>query len=277
MAARYRNENIVRLLLEQGANPDAKCHGGHTTLHRLALLPGVPISETLIDLLLKDRPPLDVPNDEQETPLMIACQHGEPLLAMKLIRHGANIRAIDQHGWTPLHWAAAAGDGGAPIIPQLIANGAELEAKTESLKKTPLHIAARAEYDSSDTIEQLLLAGADKDAGAGYYPFETPLLEAVQGHNKACVASLLKFGANIEANDFETGRRPLHIAAKHGQLEIVKMLLNHGANPTAKTTKFVGSKPSGMSMKYDVSSTQKEAIRTLLKKAEMTWKQSVKK
>ena len=314
LAARYRNENVVRLLLEKGANPGAKDskHGG-TTLHWLcAPLPEageVPISETLVDLLLRIRPPLDVPDDEGRTPLMTACKAGEQLLATKLIHHGANVRAVNVYGRTPLYYAAY--HGRAQMIPLLIVNGAELEARSIPLDNTPLHVAAMGQSDSPNTVKQLLLAGADKEA-ISKSSQSTPLLLAIIHHNKACVASLLKSGANIEATN-AGGLRPLHIAAQHGQLEIVEALLDHGAdvealinqsgqrplhvatekgqleivkafldqgaNPTRRTFGglLVGDKPLGIKMSDDVSYAQRNAITLLLKEAEKAWKRSGKK
>lgn len=277
LAARYRNENVVRLLLEKGANPGAKDFEGRTTLHWLSTpLPEaseVTISETLVDLLLKDRPPLDVPDSEGRTPLMHACRAGEQLLATKLIHHGANVRAVRPNGITSLHNAAYYGR--AEMIPLLIANGAELEAAEDDFNYTPLHSAANGPSDSADTVEQLLLAGADKEARTK--PLLTPLLLAVLWHNKACVASLLKSGANIETKDLD-GWRPLHLAARDGQLEIVKVLLDQGANPTSRTSGMVvGDKPSGVRKRNDVSYAQRNTIRALLKEAEKAWKRSGKK
>lgn len=280
LAARYKNENIVKLLLEKGANPGVKDFELRTTLHWLpSPLPEageVPISETLIDLLLKNRPPLDVSDIDGVTPLMEACRAGEKLLATKLINHGANVREVSFQKFTPLHYAAFWGR--AQMIPLLIASGAMLEAKASTLAYTPLHQAAMGHSDSSDTVEQLLLAGAYKEARTRD-SFRTPLLIAITSHSKACVASLLKSGADIEASDYGE-LRPLHVAAQQGQLEIVKALLDHGANPTIRTRGsllVMGDKPSGMKTSDDVSRGMRSAIRSLLKDAEKTWKQSGKK
>lgn len=316
LVARCRNENIVRLLLEKGVNLGAIDLEGSTTLHLLSSpfrhAAVVLISETLIDLLLRDCPPLDVPDEIGFTPLMCACQAGEQLLATKLIHHGANVRAVTLkestpfRGSTPLHFAALYGR--AQIIPLLIANGAKLEARTFGTDFTPLHNAASGEADSSDTVEQLLHAGADKEART--WDRRTPLLIAIMCKKKACVASLLKSGADIEASagawrplHFATrsgqleivktlldhgakieekspmdGQRPLHLAACYGYLEIIKALLDHGANPTARTSGLIlGEKPSGMTTAGDVSSTQRNTLRALLKEAEKAWKRSGKK
>ncbi len=206
-AARHRHENMVRMLLEHGADLRARSNDGLTALHRLALFPTKPISETLIDLILQHRPPLDASTKFGQTPLMIACQTGESLLAKKLILHGADVRAVDRWGQTPLHYAAS--NGKAEMIPLLV--------------------------------------------------------------------SLLDSGVDFNASDWN-GETSLHKATRKGHLGIVKTLLDHGANPTIKSKSyFLDDKASTVSMMPNVSSTQKKAIRSLLKEAEKVWKQSNKK
>ena len=404
LAARFKNENILRLLLEQGANPGARCCKGQTTLHWLTMTRSTQITETLIDPLLRNRPPFEAADGNGRTPLMAACTSGDLLLAMRLIRHGANVRATDRQHATALHLAADTGNH--QIVLMLLDYGAELEAKTWE-GRTPLHIAAIGPSDSSDIVGQLIRAGADKEA-TDRERF-TPLHLAIKQRNKACVTYLLGSGANIEATskmgwtplhfaaqknwlvkaildhganaevridkigytplhiaaskghletvkllldhganaevrtdnagctplyvaaseghlktvkllldhgantevrinyagytplyiaaskghletvkllldhgiDIETpdfeGLRPLHTAAKYGRLEIIKALLDHGANPNAKTTKFVGTKPSGIGFHQSVSDKQKHPLLKLLKEAEKTWKKSGRK
>ena len=225
LAARYKHENIVKVLLEQGAHPSARCNKGQTTLHWLASPSDTPITETLIDLLMRDRPPFGVADNEGTTPLMIACQYGRLLLATRLIHHGADVRAIGKGGQTALHYAAL--DGNTQMISLLVANGAKLEAKTYTDSATPLHYAAGRSSDSSDTIGQLLRARANKEATTAYG--NTPLHLAIKRDNKACITFLLESGANIEAPNGD-GSRPLHVAADKGQVETVKALLDRGAN-----------------------------------------------
>lgn len=230
LAARYRHENIVRLLLGQGANPRARCDKGRTTLHWLDSVLEEPVSETLIDLLLGDRPPFEVPDGRGVTPLMVACRIGELLLATRLIRHGADLRATNSEGNTALHYAAVFGK--AHMISLLIHYGAEIEAKN-SQGRTPLHDAICNPFDSFDTVDQLLQAGANKEATTKDQ-WVRPLHLAILNHNEACVSCLLQSGANIESVS-GYGWRPLHIAAQHDQLKIVEVLLDHGANIEATT------------------------------------------
>ena len=276
VAAYYRQEKIARMLLEHGADVRTRSNEGLTAVHHLALFPTKPISETLIDLILEYRPPLDASTKFGRTPLMIACQTGESLLAKKLINHGADVRAVDLEGQTPLHYAAIKGK--AEMIPLLVSSGAKIDAKTieSHRKQTPLHIASSASKDPSDTVKELLLAGADKEARESARNF-TPLLEAAWHCNEACMARLLDSGVDVNASD-SFGETSLHYAARNGHLGIVNTLLDHGANPTIKSkSTFLDDKASNVSMSSNVSSTQKRAIRSLLKEAEKVWKQSKKR
>jgi ankyrin repeat protein len=58
----------------------------------------------------------------------------------------------------------------------------------------------------------------------------SPLHQAVTKGDKAKVETLLRQGAKIDARD-SRGRTPLFIAAENGDVETVKELLDHGANP----------------------------------------------
>ena len=278
LAAGFKHENILRLLLERGAHPRARCCKGKTTLHWLTTNSSAHITETLIDLLLRNRPPFEVADSNGTTPLMAACTSGDLLLAERLIRHGADLHATNSSGSTALHYAAY--NGRAPMISMLLDYGAELEVK-DCRGFTPLHKAASGPFDSSETVGQLIRAGANKEATCVYRQMYEdslfrPLHLAIQKSNKACVTYLLESGANIEAPT-EKKWRPLHYAARDGQSEAVKLLLDHGANPTARTSKLMGKKPSGVGFWYNVSNERRQAIRKLLKEAEKKWKESGRK
>ena len=233
LAARYRHERMVKALLELGADPGDKCERGNTALHWLAVSTGIPLSGSLIDLLLENRSPLYASNEKGMTPLHVACEAGELLLATKLIGRGANVHACDLKKWTPLHFAAH--NGKAQLIPLLVASGAELEARTTKAetcsKWTALHLAAWSQADAFDTVEQLLRAGADKEAKTVKLKC-TPLHLAALRSNEGCVASLLNAAANVKAKD-KKRKTSLYYATNEGKLEIVNVLLDHGADPDA--------------------------------------------
>ena len=70
----------------------------------------------------------------------------------------------------------------------------------------------------------LLLAGIEDGAPAAF----ALLYAAVRDHDRA-VAALLEHG--VDSNEEHDGHTPLHMAASHGSLQTVGLLLKHGANP----------------------------------------------
>jgi ankyrin repeat protein len=100
---------------------------------------------------------------------------------------------------------------------------------------TPLMYAAL--YGNADSVQLLLEAGADpnirNDAGA------TALLWAVDDRDKTRLLLQAGADANARSND---GRTPLLSATSRvGSAEVVKLLLDHGANPSATAHSYRGS------------------------------------
>lgn len=92
---------------------------------------------------------------------------------------------------------------------------------------TPLMYAAL--YDDLDSVRQLLQAGADSnlhnEAGATALMWATDSLEIVR--------ELVEHGADVNAKSGDS-RTPLLIASgRYGAAPVVKLLLDHGANPSA--------------------------------------------
>lgn len=248
-AAFFRNEPLVKLLLELGAHPRAKTIDGNTPLHFIShpKASQTPLTESLIDVLLQHRPPLEEANQEGSTPLMWAARRQELLLATKLISRGASVQRTTAKESTALHWAARYAKG-PEVIALLIREGALVDAKDFD-GWTPLHCAASNSADSVEAVKCLLQAGADKEATTSV-DF-TPLHVAAREGHAACVELLLISGANIEAKMrisganieamMNTGSTPLLLAAVNGRTTCVKLLLNSGANIEATT--FGGCKP----------------------------------
>ena len=55
------------------------------------------------------------------TPLIVACQHQNHLLAQRLVEYKAKIDHIDDHGYSPIYWAAACGS--AEILKLFLVHG----------------------------------------------------------------------------------------------------------------------------------------------------------
>ena len=99
---------------------------------------------------------VDTPAINGNTALMMAAFKGNRPAAEALIARGA---AVNRPGWTPLHYAAAAGDDG--IAALLLQHGAKIDAVSPraSGSYTPLMLAARE--GKEDTALFLLERGAN--------------------------------------------------------------------------------------------------------------------
>lgn len=86
--------------------------------------------------------------------------------------------------------------------------------------------------DDIETLERLLGEGADIDAAKGKYK-TTILMEAAVRGNLRIMSLLLERGANVNMAD-KDGWTALMGATVQGRMESVKLLLEHGADVNAK-------------------------------------------
>ncbi len=163
------------------------------------------------------------------TPLLAATRdswHGRPEAVMTLLANGADPRASDGEGNTPLHHAARSSDPGVAAL--LRDAAAELDARNaEGI--TPLGIACAA---GNWRLARFLLERGAKPELEGATP---ALLPAAGGEEDeaAGVQLLLKHKARIDARDAR-GRSALHEAARAGHVEILAALIAAGADVHAR-------------------------------------------
>ena len=191
--------------------------------------------------------------DAYQTGLYVASSHGYAEVLQTLISRGANLNAVcydwneyDQDNmelkWTPLHVASS--KGRLEIVRMLLECGAKVD-DPDSDGRSPLHIASRYPYD--DLVRLLLDHGATSSALD--HRNETALHYAASSGEPMVVRLLLDHGLDANARNKESrcgwvgwdpsrfggnictrGWTPLHYAASYGPVEIVQMLLDHGAD-----------------------------------------------
>lgn len=151
---------IAKILLDNGADVDARDNDGCTFLHRRAYGGGGGRNEDLdlIKLLLEYKADISIVDEDSVTPLHLACARGRPKIIEFLVEQGAAIEVVDSKGATPLHHACF--HGTVDIIAFLLSKGANIEARTKK-GQTPLHFACKS--SNLEVIELLLSKGANSN------------------------------------------------------------------------------------------------------------------
>jgi truncated hemoglobin YjbI len=131
------------------------------------------------------------------------------------------VRLLGLRGQTLLHDAAGVGE--AELAAVLIRSGADPDAR-EAEGHTPLYRAS-----TGDVARMLLAAGATVDVTSG--PTRGTALHQASRWGKVSVAqALLDHCSTMDAQDAK-GQTPLRRAVNCRQLEIVRLLVRHGADP----------------------------------------------
>ncbi|KAH8987259.1 ankyrin repeat-containing domain protein [Lactarius akahatsu] len=105
LASREGQFEIVRMLLGNGANPRATNNQGQTPLHLLS--EGIYFNPQdvpdFVELFMKYGADVNARDSNNTTPLHVASCEGQLEVARMLLAHGANPKAINDQGQTPLH------------------------------------------------------------------------------------------------------------------------------------------------------------------------------
>lgn len=141
---------VVRDLLRRGFDPNTRDPSGQDPLYLALRQPALKVAEVLVTW---PKTKVDLRNQADETPLMMAALKGHVDLARALIVREAD---VNKPGWTPLHYAATSGH--VAMIELLLDNHAYIDAESPN-GSTPLMMAAR--YGSLAAVQALLDAGAD--------------------------------------------------------------------------------------------------------------------
>lgn len=214
-AARGGDLAKVRSLIEAGAPLDQRSRDGNTALQLAARGDAREIVEALLDAGAA----VDATDYARETALHSAARAGAFKTAEFLLSRGAAVNARSTNGATPL--CNAASPGHRAVVELLVANGADINLKESSF--TPLYLAVM--YKRNDVAEFLMEKGAGVNNGE--------LAQAVFRGQKKMALALIARGADINAE--RKGDYPLLVASRKGNLEMVQMLIEHGANVNVRS------------------------------------------
>jgi ankyrin repeat protein len=164
----YYNDNMVRLLLDNGSTVNTWDYNQMTPLH-IACMDTENYSNNvrpeIVMLLIERGANIEERARGHETPLHLACKHGYFNIntARVLLDNGANINAVNEYGETPLHLACfdtkdERRKTSVELVRLLIDRGANIEAKTSS-GETPLNFAIF--HRNEEILDELINSGAD--------------------------------------------------------------------------------------------------------------------
>lgn len=145
-----------------------------------------------------------------------------------LLQQGLDVNAPQPDGATALHWAAHWADLDTAEL--LIRAGARVNAVSD-LGVTPLYLAAA--NGSASMVETLLGAGANPNVPLS--TGETVVMAAARTGSVPSVTALLARGANVNAKEKRRDQTALMWAVAHGHAEVVRALIEHGADLHARS------------------------------------------
>uniref|UniRef100_A0AAQ6IFM0 Notch receptor 2 n=1 Tax=Anabas testudineus TaxID=64144 RepID=A0AAQ6IFM0_ANATE len=148
LAARYARADAAKRLLDAGADPNVHDNMGRTPLHAAVAAD----AQGVFQILIRNRATeLDARMNDGTTPLILAARLAVEGMVEELIHCHADINAVDDHGKSALHWAAAVNNVEATLV--LLKNGANRDMQ-DNKEETPLFLAAR---EGSFEAAQVLL------------------------------------------------------------------------------------------------------------------------
>jgi len=223
--------NVVKLLLENGARVNALYksetplhYAIETDIHHLGTHTPQQLIEfkknrlEIIQLLLSQQADLNQPNQFNELPIHLAAKLGQSDLVELFISYGSQVD-------TPI---------------------SATEKQTNNLSRTPLLLATRY-LKNAATVQILLEKGANpnyQDTNPGYSAlhYVAAYHPPEQAENKVDllpIANLLiSYHADIHLVTSDKEKyQPLHLAIVHDHVELVRELIQHGANVYAKDSR----------------------------------------
>ncbi|KAJ8678897.1 hypothetical protein QAD02_014684 [Eretmocerus hayati] len=247
-----RSRKVSNSIREINASDSSRSRKKTTLLHEAVLRGNL----NSVRALLQTGVSPDLKDSDWNTPLLLAVKNGKINLVKELIGAKANLNVKDSKGSSCLHYAVL--NKNVEIV-ELLLSAKAYPKLVNCEGDTPLLCVFRHKkavtfkqtlFDTFEScscstkhpvlkdvdlniIQLLLKAGADVNSVAK--DGDTPLLLAIRSERVEVVQQFIEAGANVNYVDFRSEyprlRSTLHEAVHVCNVEILKLLLDHGANP----------------------------------------------
>jgi ankyrin repeat protein len=231
-AAMNGDREAVRALIKKGLDVNEALGDGTTALHLAAMKGDAELAQMLLVAGANHRATTRI---GAYTPLYLAARGGHSAVVAALLAAGADPKAETSNGTTPLMIGAASGD--TKTITTLVENGSDINAKDKAKGETALMFAAA--FNRPDAVKLLLARGADHKATTkvvDLFALTAPEEEQM-GRNRGAaqparvdIAGATRGYRYNELISSQGGMTALHFAARQGFADVVKALVEGGAD-----------------------------------------------
>uniref|UniRef100_A0AAX7UAW6 Caskin-2 n=1 Tax=Astatotilapia calliptera TaxID=8154 RepID=A0AAX7UAW6_ASTCA len=203
-----------------------------SALHHAALTGTI----ELLSLLLEAQATVDIKDINGMRPLHYAAWQGKADSVLLLLRAGAAVNSPSNDGQIPLHLSAQYGHY---EVSEMLLQHQSNPCFMNKAKKTPLDLACEfgrlkvTQLLLSSNMVAALLEG-ERGNGSLDSPSTTPLHLAARNGHKDIIKLLLKAG--IDINRATKAGTSLHEAALYGKTDVVRLLLDAGINVNMRNT-----------------------------------------
>ena len=230
-AAMNGDREAVRALIKQGLDVSQAQGDGTTALHWAAMKGDAELAQMLLIAGANHRATTRI---GAYTPLYLAARGGHAGVVAALLAAGADPKAETSNGTTPLMIAAASGD--TRTITALVENGSDINDMDKAKGETALMFAAA--FNRAEAVKLLLARGADHKATTkvvDLFALTAPEEEQM-GRNRGAqpgrvdIAGATRGYRYNELISSQGGMAALHFAARQGFADVVKALVEGGAD-----------------------------------------------
>lgn len=215
---------VADILLKHGADIDAENVIGNTALIKNLVYDNF----IMVKYFLNNNASIDINGERDNNLLYLALNSGNTDIVRMILERGAEIVEVNRGRYNTLHRAVFLEL--VDIIRVLLEHGANLDIRNSKFH-TPLMALCKKFYVMAETVKFLLENNANVNAKDREQ--RTALHWAVNSNNSDIVKLLLNYSAEIDAAD-NNHQTPLFWASTYGHEEIVKVLLTGGADMDAR-------------------------------------------